>query len=64
MTTLEYEKRRGKRLWIVFMFVAALSAIAVAFAFVSAIRERVDPLETRVSALERTVAELQDERRP
>ena len=64
MTTLEYEKRRGKRAWIVLLFAAALSAIAVAFTIVSAIREGVDPLEARISALERTVAELQDERRP
>ena len=64
MTTLEYEKRRVKWAWIVLIFAGALSAIAVAFAIVSAIQEGVDPLEARISALERTVAELQDERRP
>ena len=64
MTTLEYEKRRGKRLRLVLIFAVALSGIAVAFTIVSAIQKGVDPLKTRISALERTVAELQDERRP
>ena len=64
MTTLEYEKRRTKRLRLVLIFAVALSGIAVAFTIVSAIQKGVDPLKARISALERTVAELQDERRP
>ena len=64
MTTLEYEKRRTKRLRLVLIFAVALSGIAVAFTIVSAIQKGVDPVKARISALERTVAELQDERRP
>ena len=64
MTTLEYENRRAKRWKIALIFAVALSGIAVAFAIVSAVQKGVDPLEARISALERTVAELQDERRP
>ena len=64
MTTLEDEKRRAKRWGIVLLFTGALTGTVLAFAILWVVKVGVDPLETRVSALERTVAEFQDERRP
>ena len=64
MTTLEDEKRRAKRWGIVLLFTVALTGAVLAFVVVSTVQKGVDPLEARLSAIERTVAELQDERRP
>ena len=64
MTTLEDEKRRTNRWGIVLLFTGALAGAILAFAILSIVKKGVDPLEARVSALERTVAEFQDERKP
>ena len=64
MTTLEREKRRMKWVGVLLLFTGALTGAVLAFAVVSTVQKGVDPLEARLSALERTVAELQDERRP
>ena len=68
MTDLEKLQRRNKRLavlaFLVVMACGAILGVALAYFTSDAIQKGVDPLEARVSAVERTLAEMQDERRP
>ena len=64
MTELEASERRLKRTKIVAVIVIAavalITGLTLGYTIVTAVKEGVDPLEARVSALERAVADLQD----
>ncbi len=61
MRTLEEEERRGKRLMIVgttvLLALALVLGVVLASSITSAVKDGVDPLEARINALERIVAE-------
>lgn len=62
MTPLEREQRKTKwTTWILFLVVVPVSALMVVYAITLRVEKGVDPLAARVSALERAVADLQDD---